>query len=99
MKKIGVFAYKFIQLLVIISIIAFSVSTKYIKNTIYFDQQTSLQSNNWEEASFEEEEDFLIEFFNPFTPILPLIIQQKISNQFIRLANHFPEIVIPPPQF
>lgn len=99
MKKVGIIALKFIQLLLIISILALSVFPKCDRNTVFFDQTTSMQLSNWEESSFEADQDYLIEFFRPFTCILPLITPEKKSNQTISFENHFPEIVIPPPNF
>lgn len=99
MKKVGLIAGKFIQLLLLTSILALSVFTKCDRNTVFFDQTTSMQLSNWEGSSFEADQDYLIEFFNPYTFILPLNTPEKKSNQTISFANHFPEIVIPPPNF
>ncbi|MBU3744419.1 MAG: hypothetical protein FGM61_07710 [Sediminibacterium sp.] len=97
MKGLSLFAIKCIQLLLFISIIALTVFSKYDRNTLYANQTASMQISSWEGASFDADEDYLIELFNTFTPIFLPKTSEKKSFQAISLANHFSEIVIPPP--
>ena len=99
MKIVGVFAIKCLQLLLIISIIALTCFNKYDSNTQYADQSTTMQFSSVESASFDADEDYLIELVNTLTPLLLPTTSAKQSFQAISLSKHFPEIVIPPPNF
>jgi len=76
---------------------AFSVFTKYDRNTLIADQNTSMQISCWEESSFEADENYLIEPVNTIASAILPHISEKTSFQTIYLMNYFPEIVIPPP--
>ncbi|NDA60520.1 MAG: hypothetical protein EBX50_00625 [Chitinophagia bacterium] len=97
MKLFGFVAGKCIQLLLITSMIAVSLFAKYDRSSLFANETNTMQISNWEGLSFELDEDYLIEFYNTFTPILLPNKSEKKSFPPISLAYHFQEIVIPPP--